>query len=390
MVQDAPDLDRPPTDLPVTPFALDPARIRFDLSYAYYNLAKLLRNGGPSTPAAKAFHQALEHLGRLVREQPGRGTVQHLLAKTHYDLGLLHQADGQIARAAAAWIRSGEMLEAMVREHPETWGYQYNLALNLRSLSLHADATGRPVEAEAIRRSAGAIEEWLIGEHSEARSYYYDAAVVYLNIPTAVVHDGTETGPVDRKTFAAACAGHAFSMLEAAEKAGYFRMWKRPAPASLGLTVVIDEVDQGCLQVVAKSAASGVGVAEAPSEDAQRQLLGQLGGCVWIADGAQQVAVDHRQIPLRQPGQCRVRRFGLAAVRLQNHCPLGGHLAQVLGQLIAIHPICSREEATMVGWGRAQNDSRTVRSHRQYKKLAGERVAPSPTRGAHPLAQREV
>ena len=154
LVQHAPDLARPPTNLPVTPFALDPARIRFDLSYAYYDLAKLLRDGGRSTPAAEAFDQALEHLGRLVREQPGRGSVRHLLAKTHYDLGLQHQADGQIARAAADWIRSREMLEALVREHPETWGYQYNLALNFRSLSLHADATRRGGRTRP-RRSAG-------------------------------------------------------------------------------------------------------------------------------------------------------------------------------------------------------------------------------------------
>ena len=47
--------------------------------------------------------------------------------------------------------------------------------------------------------------------------------MVYLNFPASVIPDGRETGPVDWKTFAAACAGHAISMLEAAEKAGYFR-----------------------------------------------------------------------------------------------------------------------------------------------------------------------
>jgi len=115
------------------------------------------------------------------------------------------------------------MLETLAREHPENWDYRYLLALNLRCLSLVADATGRPAEAEATRRSAREIEERVVREHPEASSYYDDAAKVYLSIPARVIQDGTGTNRVDWKAFAAACAGHALSFLEAAEKAGYFR-----------------------------------------------------------------------------------------------------------------------------------------------------------------------
>ncbi len=223
LAQEAPDVARPRTDLPVTPFVLDPARIRYDLALAYYNLAKLLRDTDRSAPAAEAFQQALEHLDRLIREQPGRGITRQLLANTHYDLGVLHQAGGRIDVAAKAWLRSREILEALVREHPETWGYRYNLARSLRSLSLVADTNGRTVEAEATRRSARDVEERMIREHPAANHYYYQAALVYLNFPASVIPDGTKAGAVNRKAFAEACAGHALSMLEAAEKAGYFR-----------------------------------------------------------------------------------------------------------------------------------------------------------------------
>ena len=113
--------------------------------------------------------------------------------------------------------------------------------------------------------------------------------------------------------------------------------------------MVIDEVDQGCLQVVAETAAARIGIAEPASEDAQRQLLRELGGDVRVADGTQQVAVDHCQIPLDQGREGRVGSVGLAAVRLDHHRPLSGHLAEVLGQLIAVHPISSL--AVSQSWG---------------------------------------
>jgi eukaryotic-like serine/threonine-protein kinase len=220
---EAPDATPPRTDLPVTPFALDPARIRYDLASTYFNLSVLLRDVGRSAQAAEGFQQALDHLGRLVREQPARTIYRHLLAKAHYELGLL-EANGQIDRAAASWLKSRELLEDLAREHPETWVYQYNLALNFACLSLVADATGRPAEAEATRRSARNIEERLVREHPESSDCYYEAAIVYLRFHAIGIPVGTGKGPIDPKTFAEECAGHALSMLEAAEKAGYFRI----------------------------------------------------------------------------------------------------------------------------------------------------------------------
>ncbi len=106
-------------------------------------------------------------------------------------------------------------------------------------------------------------------------------------------------------------------------------------------------------------------MAEPAPEDAERQLLRQLGGGVRVADGAQQVAVDHRQIPLRHPRQGRVRRGGLAAVRLQNHRPLGGHLAEVLIQKVTVHTVCSLAVEPMVEIGRPWEDSEPIRSQPQ-------------------------
>ena len=120
---------------------------------------------------------------------------------------------------------SRKFLEVLVRQHPENGVYRYILAINLRAcLSLVADAAGRAAEAEATRRSAREIEQRLVREHPEAGSYYYDAADVYLSFSASLSADGPGVGPVDRKTFAEATAGQALSFLEAAEKAGYFRI----------------------------------------------------------------------------------------------------------------------------------------------------------------------
>jgi len=221
LAREAPDAARLRTDLPFTPFALDPARIRYDLAFTYYNLGVLYRDGGQSAKAADALQHALDHLNRLVREQPGRAGYRHLLAKTHYDLGRLHQSDRQITRAAAAWLRSRELLQVLVREHPDDSNYQYNLALTLRSLSIAADATAQPAEAGATRLSAREIEERLIREHPEMRAYYYEAAGVYTSCSATVVPSGT--GSMDRTAFAEACTALALDMLVEAEKAGYFR-----------------------------------------------------------------------------------------------------------------------------------------------------------------------
>jgi tetratricopeptide (TPR) repeat protein len=159
---EAPDAARLQTNLPVTPFVLDAARVRFDLAFTHFNLACLLRDLGRASESALGFGQALDHLSRLVREQPARSNYRHLLAKTHYELGLLRESDGQIDRAVESWRSSQELFEPLVREHPDTWVYRYNLALNLRCLSYIADLAGRPDEAEATRHTARDIEEKLV------------------------------------------------------------------------------------------------------------------------------------------------------------------------------------------------------------------------------------
>ena len=147
LAREAPDAARRQTGLPFTPFVLDPARIRYDLAYTYYNLGSFYVDGGQSGKAAEALQQALDHLDRLAVEQPGRAGYRQLLAKTHYELGHLHQSDGQLSRTIAAWNRSRELLQVLVREHPADSNYLYNLAMTLRSLSIASDAIGKPAAA---------------------------------------------------------------------------------------------------------------------------------------------------------------------------------------------------------------------------------------------------
>ncbi len=89
-------------------------------------------------------------------------------------------------------------------------------------MSLLADAAGLP--ADANHRSARETEEKLLQEHPDSSDYYYEAALVYLRFPAKVVPNRPGKSPVDPKTFAEECISHALSMLEAAEKAGYFRL----------------------------------------------------------------------------------------------------------------------------------------------------------------------
>ena len=161
LAREAPDAARAQTDLPFTPFALDPARIRYDLAYTYFNLGGFYVDGGQSAKAGEVLEQAIDHLDRLVREQPGRAGYRQLLAKTHYELGRLHQSDGQITRTTAAWNRSRELLQVLVREHPADSNYRYNLATDpqepehrLRCDRPAGRGGGRPAGPPASSRSS--------------------------------------------------------------------------------------------------------------------------------------------------------------------------------------------------------------------------------------------
>jgi len=221
LAREAPKAARPQTDLPFTPFVVDPARIRYDLAYTYYNLGVFYQSGGKSPKGAEVLQQALDLLAPLIREQPGRSGYRQLLSKTYYELGRLHQSDGQITGAATDWNRSRELAQELVREHPADWSYRYNLALILRSLSMTSDASGRPAEAEETRRSAREVEEQLIRERPESSAYYYEVAQNYVSSSTTLL--GSAGRSVDRRIYAESCGAYALEMLVDAEKAGYFR-----------------------------------------------------------------------------------------------------------------------------------------------------------------------
>jgi tetratricopeptide (TPR) repeat protein len=221
LAREVPDAPRPQKGLPFTPFVLDPARIRYDLAYTYFNLGSFYVDSGQTAKAGEVLGQAQEHLDRLVREQPGRAGYRQLLSKTHYELGRLCQSDGQLTRTATSWNRSRELLQVLVREHPADSNYRYNLAITLRSLSIASDATGQPAAAEATRLSAWESEEQLIREHPESSAYFYDAAETYMSCSTTLFPSAS--GSVDRSSFAESCSSLALEMLVKAEKAGHFR-----------------------------------------------------------------------------------------------------------------------------------------------------------------------
>ena len=81
LAREAPDAARLRTGLPFTPFVLDPARIRYDLAFTYFNLGAFYVDVGQSAKAAEVLEQAIDHLDRLVREQPGRAGYRQLLVK---------------------------------------------------------------------------------------------------------------------------------------------------------------------------------------------------------------------------------------------------------------------------------------------------------------------
>ena len=110
LAREAPEAARRQTGLAFTPFVLDPARVRYDLAYTYFNLGVFYLDCGQTAKAPEVLEHALADLDLLVREQPGRAGYRHLLAKTHYELGRLHQSDGQLTRTTAAWNRSRELL----------------------------------------------------------------------------------------------------------------------------------------------------------------------------------------------------------------------------------------------------------------------------------------
>ena len=57
-----------------------------------------------------------------------------------------------------------------------------------------------------------------------------------------------------------------------------------PRPGSLGRTIVVDQMDQCGLQVIAEATAAGIGMPEGAPENPQRELLRQLGSRVRVAD----------------------------------------------------------------------------------------------------------
>src|SRR5207237_5944506 len=79
--------------------------------------------------------------------------------------------------------------------------------------------------------------------------------------------------------------------------------------AALLLVMFADEIEEGGLDVVAKAALVGIGVAELPLHETEGELLRQFAGQVRIAHGGDEVTIDRAAVALQEHLPRRRRRL---------------------------------------------------------------------------------
>ncbi len=96
----------------------------------------------------------------------------------------------------------------------------------------------------------------------------------------------------------------------------------------LAPVIVIDQVLDGPLHVIAETAPLGVAMAEVAPEKSERELLVQLRRGVRVFQGFEQVTVDGPGITAHQLSGRLARLVRRSGVGLKNHGPLRGHLTE--------------------------------------------------------------
>src|SRR5262249_11261162 len=94
--------------------------------------------------------------------------------------------------------------------------------------------------------------------------------------------------------------------------------------------VVVDEAEQGRLDVIAEAALCGVGVPEPALQKAHGELLSEFLGEVGVADDLGEIAVDRPAVTEHEGAPCLDGGVVRALVGLKEHGPLRGDLAEVL------------------------------------------------------------
>src|SRR5262249_30207913 len=87
---------RPPAQLPITPFAVDSLRVRYDLALTYSNLARLYADADRFKDAEVAFSRSRDIFEHLVRMHPDRVLSRRALGRNHFFLGQMHQRAGEL------------------------------------------------------------------------------------------------------------------------------------------------------------------------------------------------------------------------------------------------------------------------------------------------------
>jgi hypothetical protein len=221
LTADAVDDPRPRTGLPLSPFAVDHVRVRYDLANTHQNLADFYLERDLPARAVKSTQKSQELVIPLVRDYPDRPLYRRLLARTHFFGGQLHQTNGELNCAAESWRSARSIQEALVRDHPDDPAFLYDLGLTLRSLSAVSAADSREKDAESFRKAAQDLEERLLKDHPESNAYYFDAALVYASFSPRIPAKGP--GPTDCSSFAEDCITRALGLLVDAERSGYFQ-----------------------------------------------------------------------------------------------------------------------------------------------------------------------
>jgi hypothetical protein len=101
--------------------------------------------------------------------------------------------------------------------------------------------------------------------------------------------------------------------------------------------VFAHQAAQGDADVVAEAAALRVGPAEVGAEKTEGEFLGQLGGGVHVAQGAEQVAVDRPPVAPHEGVLGGGRPVRPARVGLEDQRPDGRDAAQPLVRRLAFH-----------------------------------------------------
>jgi serine/threonine protein kinase len=132
----------------------DDAEARWGAAMAYRRAGDIQRKLEASADAEQAYGRAVQLLGRLAAEDPGRPDYRGALAGCYHGLGRLYGKAKRTAEAERAYRRVIALREELLDEAPDPVACRYDLAVTLNDLGRVLQFTGREPDAEAAYRRA--------------------------------------------------------------------------------------------------------------------------------------------------------------------------------------------------------------------------------------------